>query len=71
MGNGDRSLSNEKAKGWGKETHELILAFHSGERVHDGTSVRLHGGGYLSCIAEVGRTSERGEQELSRWTGNI
>ena len=42
MGNGDRSLSNEKTNGWGKETHELVFAFHGGERVHDGTSVRLH-----------------------------
>jgi hypothetical protein len=32
---------------------ELVLAFHGRECVHDGTSVRLHGGGYLSGIAEV------------------
>jgi hypothetical protein len=51
-------LATRKTKAWGKETHELILAFHGGERVHDRTSVRLHGGGYLSCIPEVGRTKE-------------
>jgi hypothetical protein len=34
---------------------ELIFAFHGGERVHDRTSVGLHGGRYLSCIPEVGR----------------
>jgi hypothetical protein len=34
---------------------EFIFAFHGGERVHDGTSVGFHGGGYLSCISEVGR----------------
>jgi hypothetical protein len=34
---------------------ELIFAFHGGKRVHDRTSVRLHGGGYLSLISEVGR----------------
>jgi len=33
---------------------EFIFAFHGGERVHDGTSVRLDGGGNLSCISEVG-----------------
>jgi hypothetical protein len=33
---------------------ELVFAFHGRERVHDGASVRLYGGGYLSGIAEVG-----------------
>ena len=49
----------------GKETHELIFAFHGGERVHYRTSVRLHGGGYLSCFPEVGRTEsgKRGGQQ--------
>ena len=64
-GNGDRLLSNENMKPWGKETHELIFAFHGGERVHDGTSIRVDGGGYLSCFAEVGRTIEE-EREKGR-----
>jgi len=33
---------------------ELVFAFHSGKRVHDGASVRLYGGGYLSRIPNVG-----------------
>jgi hypothetical protein len=33
---------------------EFIFAFHGGERVHNGASVRLDGGGYLSGFAEVG-----------------
>jgi len=36
-------------------THELVFAFHDGERVHDGASVRLYGGGNLACTTEVGR----------------
>jgi hypothetical protein len=33
---------------------ELVFAFHGGERVHDGASVGLYGGGYLSRVTEVG-----------------
>ena len=59
----DCLATKEKRTGWGKATHELILAFHGRECVHDGASVRLHGGGYLSGIAEVGGTNkeQRGE----------
>jgi hypothetical protein len=48
-----------------KETHELVLAFHGRERVYDGAFVRLHGGGYLSGIAEVGGANKdkRGNDE--------
>jgi hypothetical protein len=67
MGNGNRSLGNENTK-TGVETHELIFAFHGGERVHDRTSVRLHGGGYISCIPEVGTTNEE-ERGISKREG--
>lgn len=33
---------------------ELIFTFHGGERVDQRASVRLYGGRYLSCTAEVG-----------------
>jgi hypothetical protein len=33
---------------------ELIFAFHGGECVENRASVRLYGGRYLSCTAEVG-----------------
>jgi hypothetical protein len=42
---------------------ELVFAFHGGEGVHDGASVRLYGGGHLACTTEVGRI--QGPQELT------
>lgn len=48
----------------GKETHELVFTLHSGKRVHhDGASVRLYGGRYLSCIPDVGGTMKGKEEE--------
>lgn len=65
-GNGNRSLSNDerRRKTGGKETHELVFTLHSGKRVHhDGASVRLYGGRYLSCIPDVGGTMKGKEEE--------
>jgi hypothetical protein len=40
----DCLATNGKPKsGVKRETHELVLAFHGRERVHDGASVRLYG----------------------------
>ena len=63
MENDNWSLSNENVQPGGKETHELVFAFHGGARIRDGTSVRLNGGGYLSCFAEVGGTREEQRQK--------
>jgi hypothetical protein len=43
---------------------ELIFAFHGRERVENRATVRLYGGGDLSCTAEVGGV--QGTKELSR-----
>jgi hypothetical protein len=56
-------LATRRQKAWGEETHELVFAFHSGKRVHDGASVRLYGGGYLSRIPNVGGTMRGKEEE--------
>ena len=52
------ATNGEPKSGVKRETHELVFAFHGRERVHDGASIRLYRGGYLSGIAEVGGTTK-------------